>query len=229
MVESILVSLHKLFLIANQYSYYSHCSFEKEKCPQDLNEVPTFMPLSQFQLRPEKQIESMFTAIVCDDGFVYADDLLQMVNNMSQQIWLYSIAHYIISCPLSMTRRGCIMWVMYSINKDGTLSTIKFLYWILKWSMQEWSRLLNFLLQIFDILDPGCNGKLLLSKLLEDEVLKERYESLREFIEPTQPNTDMTDEQWYDDNMHYWERDEDIFSDEVDDDDIEVAIHLGGY
>ena len=89
--------------------------------------------------------------------------------------------------------------------------------------------MLNFLLQIFDILDPGCNGKLLLSKLLEDEVLKERYESLREFIEPTQPNTDMTDEQWYDDNMHHWERDEDIFSDEVDDDDIEVAVHLGGY
>ena len=89
--------------------------------------------------------------------------------------------------------------------------------------------MLNFPLQIFNILDPGCNGKLLLSKLLEDEVLKERYESLREFIEPTQPNTDMTDEQWYDDKyIHYWERDEDIFSDE-DDDDIEVAVHLGEY
>lgn len=45
-----------------------------------MNEVPDFMSLSQFQLRPEKQIESMFTAIVRDDGFVYADDLLEMVN-----------------------------------------------------------------------------------------------------------------------------------------------------
>ena len=55
-------------------------SFERDKCPKDLNEVPDFMLLSQFQLRPEKQIESMFTQIVRDDGFVYADDLLEMVS-----------------------------------------------------------------------------------------------------------------------------------------------------
>ena len=59
-----------------------HHSFERDKCPKDLNEVPDFMSLSQFQLRPEKQIESMFTQIVRDDGFVYADDLLEMVGNM---------------------------------------------------------------------------------------------------------------------------------------------------
>ena len=37
------------------------------------------MPLSQFQLRPERKIESMLTQIVQDDEFVYADDVLEIV------------------------------------------------------------------------------------------------------------------------------------------------------
>ena len=58
-------------------------------------------------------------------------------------------------------------------------------------------------------------------------MLKERYDSLREFIEPTQPNHDgdmIDDEQWYSDGDRDWERDED--SDGVDDDDIEVRVKL---
>ena len=85
-------------------------------------------------------------------------------------------------------------------------------------------------MQIFDILDPGCNGKLLLSKLLEDEVLQERYQSLREFIKPTEPNDDddMIHEDWYDNDygMEWQGNDplqEGINDGAGDDDDIEVS------
>ena len=77
-----------MLIVTNQYIIVTHCSFDREKCPHDLDEVPDFLSLSQFQLRPEKQIESMFTAIVRDDGFVYADDVLQTVSNTNQ--WTYS-------------------------------------------------------------------------------------------------------------------------------------------
>lgn len=68
---------------------------------------------------------------------------------------------------------------------------------------------------------------MLLSKLLKDQVLKERYESLREFIEPAEPNDDdIMDEEWHD-NM-YWERNGQQENFDDDDDDIEVGVHLKG-
>ena len=69
--------------------------------------MPDFMSLSQFQLRPEKQIESMFTQIVRDDGFVYADDLLEMVGNIKLMDKFYLTL--LCSFPLDMKRRECIM------------------------------------------------------------------------------------------------------------------------
>ena len=40
-----------------------------------MDDVPDFMPLSEFNLRPDKQIVSVFIALARDDGYVYADDL----------------------------------------------------------------------------------------------------------------------------------------------------------
>ena len=34
-----------------------------------------------------------------------------------------------------------------------------------------------------EVLDPGCDGKLLASKLADDEIPQERYEKLKEFVE----------------------------------------------
>ena len=36
---------------------------------------------------------------------------------------------------------------------------------------------------MLEILDPGCNGRLLGSKLTEDDIPQERYSKLREFVE----------------------------------------------
>ena len=60
-------------------------------------------------------------------------------------------------------------------------------------------------------------------------MLQERYQSLREFIEPAEPNGDdgdMIDEEWYsDDDGTDWQN-EPFRQDEFnDDDDIEVGIH----
>jgi len=54
-------------------------SFDRNKCPDDMSEVPRFLPLGQFQLRPEKQIVSVFTDLARDDGYVYAEDLTKVV------------------------------------------------------------------------------------------------------------------------------------------------------
>ena len=40
-----------------------------------MDDVPDFMPLSEFNLRPDKQIVSVFLALARDDGYVYAEDL----------------------------------------------------------------------------------------------------------------------------------------------------------
>ena len=56
-----------------------HCSFIRDKCPEDMSEVPDFLPLAQFQLRPEKQIVSVFVDIAREDGYVYAEDLATVV------------------------------------------------------------------------------------------------------------------------------------------------------
>jgi len=44
-----------------------------------MSEVPDILPLSQFQLQPDKQIVSMFVEIVREDGYVYAEDLAETV------------------------------------------------------------------------------------------------------------------------------------------------------
>ncbi|XP_065916678.1 bifunctional peptidase and arginyl-hydroxylase JMJD5-like [Dysidea avara] len=118
--------------------WWSWFEFQRKKCPEDLSEVPPFMPLAQFKLRPEKQILAMFTDIARDDGYAYAEDLL------------------------------------------ATLPP-------------EYDK--ETMLHVFDLLDPGCNGKLLVSKLLDDEFLEERYQVLRAFIEPS----DIEDQ--YEDDM----------------------------
>ena len=40
-----------------------------------MDDVPDFMPLSEFNLRPDRQIVSVFLALARDDGYVYAEDL----------------------------------------------------------------------------------------------------------------------------------------------------------
>jgi len=37
--------------------------------------VPDFMPLSEFNLRPEKEILSAFVDLARNDGYVYAEDV----------------------------------------------------------------------------------------------------------------------------------------------------------
>ena len=75
-----------------------------------------------------------------------------------------------------------------------------------------------------DKLDPGCGGKLLASKLVNDEIPQERYDHLREFVESLKAlqdqqadsigNADIMPEVFLRDN----------FVDEQDeDDDIEVC------
>jgi len=78
---------------------------------------------------------------------------------------------------------------------------------------------------VFDLLDPGCNGKLLVSKLLDDEFLEERYQVLRAFIEPSD-----IEEQYEDDMNEGYSDDDGVIIDERysnnndwDDDDIQVA------
>jgi len=44
-----------------------------------MSEVPDFLPLSQFKLQPDKQIVSMFVETAREDGYVYAEDLAEMV------------------------------------------------------------------------------------------------------------------------------------------------------
>ena len=44
-----------------------------------MSEVPDFLPMAQFQLRPEKQIVSVFVEAAHKDGYVYAEDLAEVV------------------------------------------------------------------------------------------------------------------------------------------------------
>jgi len=54
-----------------------------------MSEVPDFLPLAQFQLRPEKQIVSVFVDIAREDGYVYAEDLSEVVRWICCKQWLY--------------------------------------------------------------------------------------------------------------------------------------------
>ena len=44
-----------------------------------MTEVPDFLPMAQFQLRPKKQIVSVFVETARGDGYVYAEDLAEVV------------------------------------------------------------------------------------------------------------------------------------------------------
>ena len=41
-----------------------------------MDDVPDFMPLSEFNLRPDKQIVPTFLSLMREDGYVYAEDLV---------------------------------------------------------------------------------------------------------------------------------------------------------
>jgi len=74
---------------------YIPFSFKRNKCPNDMSEVPHFLPLAQLQLRPEKQIVSVFVDIARDDGYVYAEDLPKVVRmifaNTEMKIYLFAL------------------------------------------------------------------------------------------------------------------------------------------
>ena len=81
-----------------------HHRFQRKKCPEDLSEVPPFMPLAQFKLRPEKQILAMFTDIARDDGYAYAEDLLATVHQ-SRLIIFNSLLCVLYVCVNQATTR----------------------------------------------------------------------------------------------------------------------------
>ena len=68
--------MHLLSIITSTCIRYR---FIRDKCPEDMSEVPDFLPLSQFKLQPDKQIVSMFVETAREDGYVYAEDLAEMV------------------------------------------------------------------------------------------------------------------------------------------------------
>ena len=68
-----------LFFIDITCIYTVHYRFIGDKCPEDMSEVPDFLPLSQFRLQPEKQIVSTFIETAHEDGYVHAEDLANMV------------------------------------------------------------------------------------------------------------------------------------------------------
>ena len=41
-----------------------------------MDDVPDFMPLSEFNLRPDKQIVPTFLSLMREDGYIYAEDLV---------------------------------------------------------------------------------------------------------------------------------------------------------
>ncbi|XP_065916677.1 bifunctional peptidase and arginyl-hydroxylase JMJD5-like [Dysidea avara] len=135
--------------------WWSWFDFIRDKCPEDMSEVPDFLPLAQFQLRPEKQIVSVFVDIAREDGYVYAEDLATVLS-----MYNYSILH-----------------------------------------------------QILERLDPGCDGKMLVSKLTRDEIPQENYNKLKEFVDSLESsNKDGEEapegpEELYDGPMEEWPED----------------------
>ena len=66
-----------------------------------------------------------------------------------------------------------------------------------------------------EILDPGCGGKLLASKLADDKIPKERYENLKEYMDRVEYGVDELDEATMEDSLN---------DDHNGDDDIEVFV-----
>ena len=52
-----------------------------------MTEVPDFLPMAQFQLRPEKQIVSLFVEAARGDGYVYVEDLAEVVWWICHRLW----------------------------------------------------------------------------------------------------------------------------------------------
>ena len=70
---------------------------------------------------------------------------------------------------------------------------------------------------MLEVLDPGCEGRLLGSKLVEDDIPEERYAKLREFVESLDEQQQSRDPQ----NELFNLLEDEV---EVEDDDIEVCI-----
>ena len=74
---------------------FIHCRFRRDKCPQKMDEVPDFMSLSEFNLRPDKQIVSVFLSLTRDDGYIYAEDVAEHKvstnNNPSLCVYVMSV------------------------------------------------------------------------------------------------------------------------------------------
>ena len=66
---------------------------------------------------------------------------------------------------------------------------------------------------MLEVLDPGCGGRLLGSKLAEDEIPQERYVKLREFVESMDEQQEPIVRDPLEDEA------------EMEDDDIEVCMY----
>ena len=75
-----------------------------------MDDVPDFMPLSEFNLRPDKQIVSVFLALARDDGYVYAEDLAAdkvYCSSVSLCMSDYLFSFHLSSCPCTASKQ-CI-------------------------------------------------------------------------------------------------------------------------
>ena len=75
---------------------------------------------------------------------------------------------------------------------------------------------------MLEILDPGCGGKLLASKLANDEIPQERFDNLRQFIDSLTEQQEASDSQ--DEFLEESAMKENFIDNEAEDDDIEVFI-----
>ena len=78
-----------------------------------MDDVPDFMPLSEFNLHPDKQIALVFLALARDDGYVYAEDLAAdkvCCNSVSLYESVLSLVSPLIKL-LSMYSKETVLWV----------------------------------------------------------------------------------------------------------------------
>ena len=100
-----------------------------------------------------------------------------------------------------------------------------------------YSHIVFTLLQILESLDPGCDGKLLVSKLTRDEIPQKNYRNLNELVDSLdQPDQfggefEGTPEEWYDeqewsgdDGEEFNWREKFTSENDFDDDDIQVRM-----
>ena len=99
-----------------------------------------------------------------------------------------------------------------------------------------YSHIVFILLQILESLDPGCDGKLLVSKLTRDEIPQKNYRNLNELVDSLdQPDQfgefEGTPEEWCDkqewsgdDGEEFNWREKLTSENDFDDDDIQVRM-----